>query len=70
MAVGRPKLPDLERRKPITVWLTPGELYRVCEAAQVNQQTASAFIRDAIDSAAFECMEPFPDDERERQSQP
>ena len=67
---GRPRLEDEIRRKPISVWLTPGELRRACEAAYVNHQTVSSFVRDAIVDASYECLEPFPDDEAERQSQP
>jgi uncharacterized protein (DUF1778 family) len=43
--------------KPVPVRLSPLELRRACEAARVNHQTVGAFIRDAIVTAASECLE-------------
>jgi hypothetical protein len=43
--------------RPVTVKLSPVERGRLYQAAVRNQQTLSAFLRDAGDAAAAECLE-------------
>ena len=54
--MARPKRAEASS-KPITVRLSPSELLRACQAAQVNRQLVGAFIRDAIVTDAEECLE-------------
>jgi uncharacterized protein (DUF1778 family) len=42
---------------PLPVRLSPAERERVKEAARVNNQTPSQFVRDAIVTAAEDCLE-------------
>lgn len=42
---------------PVPVRLSPVELERVREAARVNNQTPSQFMRDALVTAAEDCLE-------------
>jgi uncharacterized protein (DUF1778 family) len=42
---------------PVPVRLSPAERERVRVAAQVNFQTVSQFIRDAVVTAAEDCLE-------------
>lgn len=66
---GRP--PRAEARGQVfSLLLSPDEMRKARIAAEVNHQTVSAFVRDAIVDAAYECLEPFPEDEHERQCQP
>lgn len=51
--------------KPVPIRLSPQELRRACEAAQINHQTVSAFIRDAIVEATEDCLDPL-DDQHDR----
>jgi hypothetical protein len=44
--------------RPVTVKLSPVERDRLYQAALRNQQTMSAFLRDAGDAAAADCLEP------------
>jgi hypothetical protein len=43
---------------PFHVRLSPSERERVEQAARVNRQTPSDFARDALVTAASECLEP------------
>jgi uncharacterized protein (DUF1778 family) len=43
--------------RPVSVRLSPRELKRAAEAAQINHQLIGDFIRDAIVTAAEECLE-------------
>jgi uncharacterized protein (DUF1778 family) len=43
--------------QPVQVRLSPEERVRVDEAARVNHQTRSEFLRDAAVTAAEECLE-------------
>jgi uncharacterized protein (DUF1778 family) len=43
--------------RPVSVRLSPRELRRATEAAQINHQLVGDFIRDAIVTAAEECLE-------------
>lgn len=43
---------------PITVRLTPAERQLAKQAAAVNQQPLSTFMRDALMSATYDCLEP------------
>jgi predicted transcriptional regulator len=45
---------------PTSVRLSPAELERVNEAARVNHQTPSQFKRDALVTAAAECLDRDP----------
>ena len=42
---------------PLTTRLSPDERQQVNQAAAVNHQTPSEFARDALASAAAECLE-------------
>ena len=42
---------------PMPVRLSPAERARVMEAARVNRQSISAFCRDALVTAAEDCLE-------------
>lgn len=53
---GRPTRAEAPSR-PFTVRLSPAEVDRVTQAAEVNHQNASEFMRDAIVTAADECIE-------------
>jgi len=55
--MARPIRAEAPSGQPWRVRLSPDERDRAREAARVNQQTVSAFVRDAIDSAAAECLE-------------
>lgn len=46
-----------EASRPVPVRLSPRELKRVSLAAELNQQTRSEFIRDAIISASSETLQ-------------
>ena len=43
--------------RPLAVRLSPAERDRAKEAAKVNRQTVSDFCRDAIVTAAADCLE-------------
>jgi len=43
--------------RPVPIRLSPAERTRVLQAARVNHQTVSGFLRDAIVTAADECLE-------------
>ena len=45
---------------PFHVRLSPAERDRVEKAARTNRQALSEFVRDAIVTAAEECLEPTP----------
>lgn len=49
--------------KPVPVRLSPQELRRACEAAQLNHMTVGQFIRDAIVEASEDCLDPLPPDD-------
>lgn len=50
----------------VTLRLSPKEQERLKEAARVNGQSPSAFMRDAIEGAAADCLEPLdPWDEKD-----
>jgi predicted DNA-binding protein len=50
----------------VRVRLSPRELERLKEAAKVNGQTSSAFMREAIEGATSDCLEPMdPWDEKD-----
>lgn len=46
--------------QPLSVRLSPDELARVQQAAAVNHQTVSEFGRDALVTAADDCLDPPP----------
>lgn len=48
------------RSTPIRVRLTPSERKLVQDAARVNQQNVSQFLRDALMTAAGDCLESVP----------
>lgn len=48
-------------RQVTTLRLSPAERERVAEAARANRQNVSQFARDAIVTAAEECLETSPD---------
>lgn len=43
--------------RPVPVRLSPAERDRLLEAARVNRQTVSQFARDALLTAADDCLE-------------
>ena len=50
---------------PVPVRLSPAERQRVEEAARVNRQRVSEFMRDALVTAADDCLEdPLPSQPR------
>ncbi len=46
--------------RPIRVRLSPIEFHQMQTAARVNHQTLSGFMREAIASAAGDCLEQTP----------
>jgi uncharacterized protein (DUF1778 family) len=46
--------------KPLTTRLSPAERKRVKKAARLNRQSLSDFVRDAIVTAADDCLETTP----------
>lgn len=63
--MGRP-VRDEAQSVVVRVRLSPSEVARLKEAARVNRQSASAFMREAIEEASADCLEPLdPDDERD-----
>ncbi len=53
---GRPPRAEASS-KPRNVLFSPNELERAKEAARVNRQTFSEFVRDATITAADDCLE-------------
>ena len=46
------------RSRPVSVKLSPQERGRLHTAALRNRQTVSQFLRDAVDAAAADCLDP------------
>lgn len=53
---GRPPRAETKGR-PLRVRLSPAERQRIEQAADVNGQNLSAFMRDALVTAADDCLE-------------
>jgi len=54
--MSRPRRTD-EPTKPYTLRLSPSERERIDRAAKVNRQRPSDFARDALVTAAEDCLE-------------
>jgi uncharacterized protein (DUF1778 family) len=53
----QPLRSDTPSNAPVRVRLTEAERERVKEAARLNRQNLSAFMRDALVTAADDCLE-------------
>ena len=60
---GRKPRAELASSNMVRIRLSPQELRRAAEAAHVNRQTISDFVRDAIVEAAEDCLDPLPKEE-------
>lgn len=49
-----------DRRQPLAIRLSPAERLLAASAARVNHQLISEFVREAIVTAAGECLEAVP----------
>jgi uncharacterized protein (DUF1778 family) len=65
MKTGRPLRAEAPA-EPLQVRLSPAEKRTAAVAASVNQQTVSAFCRDAIVTAAADCLEDTQEERMQR----
>jgi uncharacterized protein (DUF1778 family) len=58
--MARPIRAEAPSRSCLAIRLSPNEHAVIRTAARVNKQTVAGFIREAVSTAAGECLEPIP----------